>query len=199
MKNSLAALIEFALTKQSVSIAEIQRRFGVSHLQAVANAFRIERLGLVGSPNHLGERLTTDRTRRLLFLDFDGVLHASADRPFERAAKLAEALGDVPCSIVIASSWRVGRSLSELSALLPHALGNRVVASTGEALVGKYQRQREIEAFLSAESERPNWRALDDSISEFHDRSHLIACDPRIAFGGAQVKEISSWLAGKPG
>jgi hypothetical protein len=195
MQDSLAVLIEFALTRQSVSVAEIQRRFGVGHPQAVAYAFRIERLGFVGSPNHRGERLTKDRTRRLLFLDFDGVLHVGADRPFRRAAILAEALGCACCSIVISSSWRTGRSVSELSALLPPALGNRIVAHTGDALAGKYQRQQEIEAFLADEPERPDWRALDDSTIEFVDRARLISCDPRTGFSDAQAKAISSWLA----
>jgi tetrahydromethanopterin S-methyltransferase subunit F len=195
MQVSLPVLVNFCLNRRSLSVAVIQRQFLQTHGQAVECAFRLERLGFVGSPNAQGERLTSDPTRRVLFLDFDGVLHVGGDKPFKGASKLAKALSSVPCSIVISSSWRTGRSVSELSALLPPALGNRVVASTGEALGGKYQRQREIEAFLVHEPDQPNWRALDDSVNEFQDHSQLIACDPRVGFGSTQAAAISFWVS----
>lgn len=193
-QDGLTALV---LQAKETCVSDIQRAFRISHSKAVKAAFWAERMGLVGSPNHLGHRSCGEfaRVRHLLFLDFDGVLHVGADRPFRRAAILADALGSAPCSIVISSSWRIGRSVSELSALLPPALGNRIVARTGEVLPGKYQRQQEIEAFLADEPERPDWRALDDSTTEFEDRTRLISCDPRIGFGDAQASAISFWLA----
>lgn len=83
---------------------------------------------------------------RLLFLDFDGVLHPTSGSDanlFCRADSLLEALEGADCAIVISSSWRHHHDMPSLLALLPQRLGARVVGATGAAYVGRWPRYNE--------------------------------------------------------
>ena len=54
---------------------------------------------------------------KLLFLDFDGVLHPThfaGEDPFNRADLLEEVLANLQVEIVISSSWRFTHSVSKL-------------------------------------------------------------------------------------
>lgn len=70
----------------------------------------------------------------VMFLDFDGVLHPEfchESRHFECARYLLDACeGRRDLEIVISSTWRHNRSLSELKVRLPGALAQRVVGTT---------------------------------------------------------------------
>lgn len=63
---------------------------------------------------------------KLLFLDFDGVLHPShcaGQAPFSRAHLLEETLAQFAPNIVVSSSWRFTHSLRKLQKSLPTTIG----------------------------------------------------------------------------
>jgi hypothetical protein len=111
----------------------------------------------------------------ILFLDFDGVLHPEPcyekDRLFCCLPRFENALLDFPyVEIVISSTWRETRTLSELRALFSPSFAGRIIGVTPswkdhQDLLERigYQRQAEIEAWLreSGEPWRP-WAAIDD-------------------------------------
>lgn len=133
---------------------------------------------------------------KLLFLDFDGVLHptsSTAESPFCLTHLLDQALGDADCSIVISSSWRFQDPLSKLKRNLLPGIRRRVVGVTGAAHIGAYARQVEIERYLAAHGPA-DWRALDDCAWEFRDTAQLIRCDPNQGFGSVQAAALAAWL-----
>ena len=91
---------------------------------------------------------------KLLFLDFDGVLHstaATAHSPLCLAPQLDQALGEAQCSIDISSSWRFQEPLAALKSKLPPGLARRVIGATGTAHIGAYaasgKQQREAAVY----------------------------------------------------
>lgn len=135
--------------------------------------------------------------RRVLYLDFDGVLHPVTCEPhqrFSRAAALAQALAPFACELVISSSWRFAEPLPELLRLLPAELARRVSGCTGEAVIGRHAREREILAHVGNLRRGDDWRALDDCAWDFGDRARLIACDPNAGFGDLQARALADWL-----
>lgn len=189
-----AEVCAFAMQQEVMTVATIQRKFVVGHDVALRLLYRAERVGIIGSPDHEGKRVRAG-VRRLLFLDFDGVLHTSSTPPFSLSHILADALGEQPCSIVVSSSWRFGRTVSNLSEVLPPHLANRVTAATGEVAIGRYARHQEIQRFLKGEVETPRWIAVDDSVADFPDRSDLLACDPSRGFGHVEADMLREWIA----
>ncbi|WBY02094.1 HAD domain-containing protein [Ramlibacter tataouinensis] len=135
--------------------------------------------------------------RRVLYLDFDGVLHPATCEPhqrFSRAASLAQALAPFACELVISSSWRFAEPLPGLLRLLPAELARRVTGCTGEAVLGRHAREREILAHACGPDGAADWRALDDSSGEFSDHTRLVACDPDTGFNAEQARRLAEWL-----
>ena len=139
--------------------------------------------------------------RKLLFLDFDGVLHPStvtAEQPlFCRAALLVEAsaLAQLDFDIVISSSWRHHFSLQALLEPLPSAIREKVVGTTGPAHIGKWSRFQEIQRYRMQHG-NPPWRALDDSRYEFPpDCAELIWCNPNYGLVEADGARLKKWLS----
>jgi hypothetical protein len=136
-------------------------------------------------------------SRKLLFLDFDGVLHPSIcrqDQWFIHLPVLESALAGKECGIVISSSWRFQRSCKDLKALFPKSLVDRLEGATGHPVIGRHARHKEIQEWLAAHPER-DWRALDDSGYEFPKPCpELILCDGATGIGERQVKELERWL-----
>lgn len=133
---------------------------------------------------------------KTLFLDFDGVLHCmaqTASKPFDRLG-LIEPLVDVaPFEIVISSSWRFHFELSEIRERLGR-LRHFVVGTTGEAVIGRYARHREILEYVR-HYRIEDWRALDDAYLEFRENSsELILCDPRVGVSEKEVEALKGWL-----
>lgn len=139
------------------------------------------------------------KAKRLLFLDFDGVLHPTSSGVadlFCRAYQLLEALEGADCAIVISSSWRHHHDMFTLLDKLPQRLAARVVGATGEAHLGRWPRYNEILTFLRGNVPAADWRALDDSLLEFPPRCpELIACHPNFGFSAEQHSELKRWLA----
>ena len=135
---------------------------------------------------------------KLLFLDFDGVLHPThfaGESPFSRAHLLEEALTQFAPKIVVSSSWRFTHSLEKLQKTLPTAIGQLIIGATSSAIIGKYPRFQEIQNYLGGYGPA-DWRALDDSYWEFPSPCpKLIRCNPNTGIGERQVLILSQWLS----
>jgi len=138
-------------------------------------------------------------SKPVLFLDFDGVLHANGCLPeecFGLLPALATTLMPFDHDIVISSSWRVHYSRRYLVKLFPATLRKRIVGTTGEPHTGSYARWEEIQAYLR-EHPAPSWRALDDFDWEFPaDCAELIHCDGARGCQREQLERLESWLSG---
>lgn len=136
---------------------------------------------------------------RIIFLDFDGVLHptsAGASDLCSRSRLLAEVLAGVECDIIISSSWRHHDHLSDIIARLPSSLQPLVRGATGDPFIGRWPRYNEIMTYLRHHHGLgASWRALDDSLIEFPPNCpELIACNPNVGFDVAQAKKLRLWL-----
>jgi hypothetical protein len=131
----------------------------------------------------------------ILFLDFDGVLHpepSTTAQHFMCLPRLENVLRDHPTvEIVISSTWRETRTISELRLLFSEDISMRIIGVTPSwkdhqdllDVIG-YQRQTEIEAWLRA-SEEPwrQWVAIDDKPWLFKPfLPNLIRTDSEIGF-----------------
>ncbi|QWE02066.1 HAD domain-containing protein [Polynucleobacter sp. JS-JIR-II-b4] len=134
---------------------------------------------------------------KLLFLDFDGVLHPThfaGEDPFNRVHLLEETLAGSNIRIVISSSWRFTHSLKKLQKLLPDSISSLVIGVTGSPVIGKHPRYQEIVNFLQSHG-ASNWKALDDSYWEFPSPCpELIRCNPNTGISDKQMKELSQWM-----
>jgi hypothetical protein len=141
--------------------------------------------------------------KKLLFLDFDGVLHPnfSLEREyFSRMGYLLDALDGVIVNveIIISSSWRFQWPEDVLLQKLPKPLSSLVTGVTPMVEPGRHQRYREIQTYLSSRSDQLNWRALDDAANEFPEHcTELIGCDGRIGIDEAIVMRLRGWLHGE--
>ena len=137
---------------------------------------------------------------KLLFLDFDGVLHsveANKQELFCKAPLLSNFLSANPCEIVISSSWRLHFSLEELKQRLQLPLANLIVGKTGPCEMGRRSRFAEIQSYISKNKPQANWRALDDSIKDFPvDCPELIHCDPYEGITEKEIILLSNWIGG---
>jgi hypothetical protein len=135
--------------------------------------------------------------RKLLFLDFDGVLHPTTCTPaemFDRAELLDIALDGSSVEIVISSSWRHHHPLHDLIAKLSPRLADRVVGHTGDAVIGRFARHQEILRYLSCVKEPFTWCALDDSKFEFPPNlPNLIACNPNHGLTHELGNQLKMW------
>ena len=134
---------------------------------------------------------------KLLFLDFDGVLHPTdfaGEAPFSRAALLEETLTQHSPKIVIASSWRFTHNLDKLQKTVPAFISSLIIGTTGEAVIGKHPRFTEIQRYLNTYGPA-DWRALDDSYWEFPKPCpNLIKCNPNTGILDRQIQELNQWL-----
>jgi hypothetical protein len=137
---------------------------------------------------------------KLLFLDFDGVLHPNfcPERDyFNRVGLLAEALSDRrgDLQVIISSSWRFHIAFDELLARFPREMRQLVSGATPEVEPGRHQRYREIGAWLSLCKAGTEWRALDDDLAGFPpDCPELIACDGLVGIDRFAADRLSDWL-----
>lgn len=141
---------------------------------------------------------------KMLFLDFDGVLHPNFSKTteyFSRADWLIEVLDDAPIelAVIISSSWRFHHPFKELIRYLPDKLRGLVWAVTPEVEPGPQQRYREILAYLARCRGNPDWRALDDDTTGFpKDCRELITCDGRTGLDRKSAKQLQFWLKANP-
>ena len=139
------------------------------------------------------------KAEKTIFLDFDGVLHPTLAAPADRfllAPLLGEVVGRFKCEIVISSSWRFHYEIDQIRSMLPPELSSCVSGATGEAVIGRHARHREITSWLDLHGSR-DWRALDDSAFEFPSPClELIRCDGAKGITPAELDALAGWLAG---
>ena len=140
---------------------------------------------------------------RLIFLDFDGVLHSvrSNARLFEHVVRLAQVLEPYPeVHIVVSSSWRNAHDEDELRQLL-RQVADRIFGKI-PTLPG-FLRQQEIEAWLhdnsaSYAAQKHNvcpWIAIDDMPRLFKPGCPwLLATDPLTGMDQKAWAYLQNWL-----
>jgi len=137
---------------------------------------------------------------KLLFLDFDGVLHPNFSLEndyFNRIDLLLEALiGNTSgLEIIVSSSWRFHFTFAEILAYLPEQLCVLVSGVTPEVGPGRHQRYREIRAYLKQYGVIPDWRALDDDVAGFPKHCpQLISCDGRVGIDNNGRLHLRNWI-----
>ncbi len=137
---------------------------------------------------------------KILFLDFDGVLHPTLCPETEHFIRLPALLESIATSaanmeVVISSSWRFQYDFEELLNFFPDDLRKRVSATTGPPVVGKHSRYREILAYLGNRRNQYQWRALDDCAWEFPENCpELILCNGAKGVTSAELKCLQIWL-----
>lgn len=140
----------------------------------------------------------------ILFLDFDGVLHPEPcydeKSLFCCLPRIESVLRDFPeVLVVISSTWREKRSLSELKSFFSADISNRIIGTTPSwkdcpdlfEVIG-YQRQTEVEAWLR-ESDEPwqSWIAIDDKAFLFKPfLPNLVKTDSSVGFDEFSEREL---------
>jgi len=136
--------------------------------------------------------------RKIIYLDFDGVLHPTSpvtEGLFSRAHLLEPLFEDNLAGIVISSSWRFTHLLPALQAKLPDSLAKCVIDMTGDAMTGKHARYQEIIHHTKGLEPGTAWRALDDSYWEFPTGcKELIRCNPNTGIGPKEIALLRTWL-----
>lgn len=141
----------------------------------------------------------------LLFLDFDGVMHAVDDVSlFRHEEYLARVLGDYPTvRLVISSAWRKTRSLDTLKSYFLTELRGRVAGMTGVFELGSADtsavlgaRFHEILQYLAASGDPgQRWLTLDDDPEFFPPNcGNLILCQPEVGFNPEAEKRLRAAL-----
>ena len=152
----------------------------------------------------------------VLFLDFDGVLHAPrVDVLFARVPLFEQALNQYPnLDIVVSSSWRESHSLEELRSYFSQEFQPRLLGVTpvfplhlvkwaddsGFFLGSQGLRQKEVEDYMF--NHYPNatpWIAIDDQPELFSEDASLIYTPN--GFDEKSIEELAHWVKavqGKP-
>ena len=124
-----------------------------------------------------------------LFLDFDGVTHpvSAAGRYFrsENIKPVEQAILGLNPRIVISSTWRLDKSLSELKELLGDIIGSCVVGITPEFDDPFVHSPRQIEVEMYLEQNGITnipWLAIDDTPAFYRKDAPLLLTDPAKGF-----------------
>lgn len=136
--------------------------------------------------------------KRLLFLDFDGVLHPAVTKPgqclpFEWLPELTALLSEAPdVGIAIHSSWAERYSLDELSDFLG-PLGCRLIGA-----VNPGPKASSILLFLRSKPDAVDWLVIDDEADQFLKDfpGTVVICDRDSGISDPAVQaQIRRWLA----
>ena len=151
--------------------------------------------------------------RRLLFLDYDGVLHPDAVYVTKRgielratgslfmwAPQLIEVLADHPdLRIVLSTSWARNLGFNRARLALPTKLRHQVIGATWHSAMGRgwpdyipwdaQTRWEQIAAYISRLNEFVCWLAIDDNVRGWAsaDIDQLIQTDPNTGLSDTSV------------
>lgn len=132
---------------------------------------------------------------RVIFLDFDGVLHGDrgASGMLTHVERLAETLVPYPdVQIVISSSWRSTYPFEMLCHFLS-PVDTRVVGVIPS--LKEESRQAEIEAWLETKPEVESWLAIDDMPHLFQvNCPWLLVTNPMTGFDQNTWRQLNVWL-----
>ena len=135
-------------------------------------------------------------SKKVLFVDFDGVLHPTdhGSALLSQLTLLESAIESHDCALVISSSWRFHLEIDDLKKHFSSSVRNKIVGVTGEAYIGAYARFHEINAYVDLHGVS-DWRALDDSYWEFPDKCpNLIRCNPNTGVTVFEINQLQTWL-----
>lgn len=136
--------------------------------------------------------------RRILFLDFDGVLHpqlTSISELFGRLPLFEEWLVSRPLvDVVISSSWRLAYDLEELRSFFSEGLRARVVDVTPPGSDTSGSREHQIRSWLRAKAPEATWVAFDDSEWLFAGTERLVLCSPDLGLQTQNLDEADRLL-----
>jgi len=136
--------------------------------------------------------------QRVIFLDFDGVLHPTGGKPGEASPfcwvdVLAEDLALHPdVGLVVHSSWIERYSIEELREFLEPIAGRLL------GTVKPGPRAQAILSFLREHSYIQHWLVIDDDESEFGAGfgESLLLCNPRSGLSDPDARaRLRTWLA----
>jgi hypothetical protein len=138
--------------------------------------------------------------RKILFLDFDGVLHPDGVGTFSKLGHFEQCVFEMTeLEIIISSSWRETHSFEKLKNIFPDSLRDKIVGIT-PSLDDGYEsggRQREIETFLDTaglNNTNASWVALDDIAFFFYpDCPFLILTKSEEGFGENEHRVLQNW------
>jgi hypothetical protein len=138
---------------------------------------------------------------RLIFLDFDGVLHQARgdledDQYFEWLPLLVEAITPYPdVHVVVHSSWRHMHTPEELSGFMSGLAGRYL----GAASPGP--RERAIREYLRRMPHVRDYLVIDDAPNEFSRirGQRLLICDPMTGLSAPNARQqLVRWLNDSP-
>ncbi len=131
--------------------------------------------------------------RKLLFLDFDGVLHPCTAGTFVYLDRFQDFLSKHPdLCVVLSTTWRLDYPWEELLAFFSPDLRARFVGATPDLPDSPYVREKEIHAWLRAnQCGHVPWVALDDDASLFSPGcQNLVQCETIRGLRPAQLAQI---------
>lgn len=141
----------------------------------------------------------------ILFLDFDGVLHAFGknvfgDKKFTKLPLLEDWLRTHPqINVVISSSWRDTMSVEKLQSFFSEDIRPRIIDKC--PLLPwepepEFWRYEEIMAWIKQTNYQGKWLALDDAVHEFPPNFDLlVACDRNVALDQSVLGELTDRFA----
>lgn len=140
---------------------------------------------------------------RILFLDFDGVLHPFARGTFTKLPEFSEWLSANPhISVVISSTWRLLHPLDELKEFFPLAVRHQIVdvtpslSNTEGSIILAASRIDEIKAWLAQHPQVEKWTALDDEERLFPGAlSNVVLTKSAEGFDASHLADIERRLA----
>ena len=138
--------------------------------------------------------------RKIIFLDFDGVLHPDGIAKFSRLPVLERFLVEMPdAEVVVSSTWREDHTLNQLQNFFSPHLRHRIAGVT-PSLDDGYElggRQKEILSYVANEGlsdTNCHWVALDD-IAMFFEESYqnLVLTDSSVGFTEHEGEQLIAW------
>lgn len=142
-----------------------------------------------------------DKNCVVLFLDFDGVLHACggaiAGERFSKKPMLEALLRESDLRhvvVVISSTWREVYPLRKLASIFSDDIRPRIIDVTPTLFdtASDYLRYREIREWLNLHPDVSRWVVLDDAMEDFphSKRGNVIFTNPDIGLEGAVVSKL---------
>jgi len=137
--------------------------------------------------------------KKIIFLDFDGVLHpvgTNLKNFFSSSKEFFNIIKNSNIFIVITSSWQFDSNYSQIKSKFPKEITKKIIGETGIKYEGTKSRIREIEYFLSQNNlQNIDWIALDDQPNKFvKNFNKLIICEPKTGITRLQINKILEWI-----
>jgi hypothetical protein len=138
--------------------------------------------------------------RKIIFLDFDGVLHPDGVGKFSQLPLFERFLSEMPeAEVVISSTWREDHTLDELRRFFSPSLQHRISGVT-PSLDDGYElggRQKEIRSYLTTENlsdKNCAWVALDNIALFFEDScQNVVLTDSSKGFTEQEGVQLVAW------